>query len=294
MTLIWRSLLYVPANNSRFIDKAYSRGADAIILDLEDSVPSPERERARSMLADSVAKTGQNGADILVRINQPMAVAKADLEAAIIPGVKALMLPKVNDADHVRGLADQVLKLETQRGMAPGEISFVVMIESPAALFRVEEIVGAHPRNKAIILGGEDFATAACMTPDPETLFLPKMTVLFAARAVGITPLGMIGTVADYKDLGAVREIIRRSKKFGFEGASCIHPSVVPLLNEEMAPSLEEVEKAKRIVEEYVQARNSGIGAITVGGMMVDVPVADRARNLLARHAAICLKEKSE
>jgi citrate lyase subunit beta/citryl-CoA lyase len=294
MTFVWRSMLYVPANNSRFIDKAYSRGADAIILDLEDSVPSPERERARSILADSVAKVGQKGADILVRINQPMAVAKADLEAAIIPGVKALMLPKVNDADHVRGLADQVLKLETQRGMAPGEISFVVMIESPAALFRVEEIVGAHPRNKATILGGEDFATAACMTPDPETLFLPKMTVLFAARAVGITPLGMIGTVADYKDLGAVREIIRRSKKFGFEGASCIHPSVVPLLNEEMAPSLEEVEKAKRIVEEYVQARNSGIGAITVGGMMVDVPVADRARNLLARHAAICLKEKSE
>jgi len=292
MTLVWRSLLYVPANNSRFIDKAHLRGADAIIIDLEDSVPASERERARYMLADSVSKVGQNGADILVRINRPKADAIADLEAVIIPGVKALMLPKVNDANHVLGLADEVAKIEAKRGMSPGMISFVVMIESPAALFRVEEIVSAHPRIKAALLGGEDFATNACMTPDPETLFLPKMIVLFAARAVGITPLGMIGTVADYTDLSAVREVIRRSKKFGFEGASCIHPSVVQLLNEEMTPSPEEVDKAERIVEEYVQAENSGIGAITIDGMMVDVPVADRARALLARHAAICSIEK--
>ena len=92
MTLVWRSLLYVPANNQRFIDKAHTRGADAIILDLEDSVPATERDRARSMLADSVSKAGQNGADVLVRINRPEADATADLEAAVIPGVTALLL----------------------------------------------------------------------------------------------------------------------------------------------------------------------------------------------------------
>ena len=293
MTLVWRSLLYVPANNSRFIDKAYLRGADAVILDLEDSVPAEERKRARSLLAESVAKVGQNNTDVLVRINRPKKDADEDLEAAIIPGVKALMLPKVNNADHVCSLADKVSKLEVERGLSPEGIGFVVMIESPAALFRVEEIVGAHSRNKAAILGGEDFATAAGMTPDPETLFLPKMTVLFAARAVGIIPLGMIGTVADYKNLNAIRENIKRSKKFGFEGASCIHPSIVSLLNDEMTPSLEEVDKAKLVVESYIKAENNGLGAITIGGMMVDVPVANRARALIARHEAIRSKKNT-
>jgi citrate lyase subunit beta/citryl-CoA lyase len=284
---VWRSLLYVPANNQRFIDKAHTRGADAIILDLEDSVPASERDRARSMLAESAATAGQNGADVLVRINRPDADAAADLEAATIPGVTALMLPKVDDARHVQGRADAVAALESKRGMVSGTIRFVVMVESPAALFRAEEIAAAHARNTAAFLGGEDFAAAAGMLPDPETLFLPKMTTLFAARAAGITPLGMIGTVADYKDLDAVRKNIRRSRKFGFEGASCIHPSVVPLLNEEMSPSPQEVDNAERVVEAYSEAENSGLGAITIDGMMVDVPVADRARALLARHARI-------
>ena len=286
-SFVWRSLLYVPANNQRFIDRAHTRGADAIILDLEDSVPAAERDRARSMLADSAAKAGQNGADVLVRINRPKAEAVADLIAATIPGVTALMLTKVDDAAHVRGLADQVAALESERGMATGQMRFVVMVESPAALFRAEKIASAHPRNTAAFLGGEDFATAAGMTPDPETLFLPKMTVLYAARAAGITPLGMIGTVADYENLEAVRENIRRSRKFGFEGASCIHPSVVPLLNQEMTPSTEEVDNAERIVEAYAQAETEGLGAITIDGMMVDVPVAERARALLVRYTAI-------
>jgi citrate lyase subunit beta/citryl-CoA lyase len=291
MAPVWRSLLYVPANNRRFIDKAHTRGADAIILDLEDSVPANERDRARAMLAESAALVGQNGADVLVRINRPDADAGADMEAAAIPGVTALMLPKVDDAAHVRGRADAVAKLESERGMAPGAIRFVVMVESPAALFKADEIAAAHARNTAAFLGGEDFAAAAGMVPDPDTLFLPKMMTLFAARAAGITPLGMIGTVADYKDLDAVRGNIRRSRKFGFEGASCIHPSVVALLNEEMAPSPQEVDNAERVVEAYDQAEQEGLGAITVDGMMVDVPVAERARALLARHAAIRARE---
>ena len=170
MAQVWRSLLYVPANNPRFIDKAHTRGADAIILDLEDSVPAAERDRARAMLADSAAKAGQNGADVLVRINRPDADAQRDLEAAVIPGVTALMLPKVDDAAHVQGRADLVAALESERGMAPEAMRFVVMVESPAALFRAQEIAAAHPRNTAAFLGGEDFATAAGMTPDQETL----------------------------------------------------------------------------------------------------------------------------
>lgn len=291
--LVWRSLLYVPANNERFIAKAHTRGADGIILDLEDSVPEAERDGARSLLAASAAQAGQDGAHVLVRINRPDAEAKRDLDAAVIPGVKALMLPKVPDAGHVRSLAEAVSALESERAMEADSIKLVVMVEDPSALFRVDGIAAAHPRTVAAFLGGEDFAAAAGMVPDPETLFLPKVMTLFAARAAGIMPMGMIGTVADYQDLDAVRENIRRSRRFGFEGASCIHPSVVPILNEEMTPSSDEVERAERIVEAYGAAEKEGLGAITVDGMMVDVPVAKRARALLRRHAAIQEREKA-
>ncbi len=289
--LVWRSLLYVPANNRRFIDKAHTRGADAIILDLEDSVPASEREAARAMLGGSAEKAGQAGADVVVRINRPDADAEADMEAAVIPGVRALMLPKVPSADHVHAIAGAVETLETKQGMEAGSMKFIVMVESPAALFKAADIAAAHPRNVAAFLGGEDFA-AAGMVPDPETLFIPKVMTMYAARAAGIMPLGMIGTVADYQDLDAVRDTIRRSRKFGFEGASCIHPSVVPVLNQEMTPSPGEVDQAHRIVEAYAGAEKEGLGAITVGGMMIDVPVAERAAALLKRHAAIQIRDK--
>jgi len=288
---VWRSLLYVPANNERFIAKAHTRGADAVILDLEDSVPATERAAARAKLGESAAAASQAGADVVVRVNRPDAEAERDFEAAVIPGVTALMLPKVDDAAHVGAIAERVSALEAWQGMAPGTMKFVVMVESPAALFKAREIAAAHPRNVAAFLGGEDFAAAAGMVPDPETLFLPKVLTMYAARAAGILPLGMIGTVADYQDLVAVRETIRRSRRFGFEGASCIHPSVVPLLNEEMAPSREEVDNARRVVEAYGEAEKEGLGAITVDGMMIDVPVVQRAEALLKRHAAIEARE---
>jgi len=290
--LVWRSLLYVPANNRRFIDKAHTRGADAVILDLEDSVPAAERDKARAMLRESAETAGQRGADVVVRVNRPDAEAMRDLDAAVIPEVTALMLPKCDDAAHVRRLAGAVAKREAKRRMRAGAMRFIVMVESPKALLRAEEIAAAHPRNAAAVLGGEDFAAAAGMMPDPETLYLPKLTVLFAARAAGIMPLGMIGTVADYQDLEAVRATVRRSRKFGFEGASCIHPSVVPILNQEMAPSAAEVDLARRIVDAYRAAEDRGLGAIAVDGKMVDVPVAQRAEALLERHAAIEARQR--
>jgi len=289
---VWRSLLYVPANNERFVAKAHVRGADAVILDLEDGVPAPERPAARAALVRSVAAAGQGGADVLVRINRPLRDAVRDLEAAVVPGLRGLVLPKTEGPDHLRLLAEVVAELEAERGLAGGAVLFVPVVESPAALVRAEAIASAHARVAALVLGGEDFALAAGMEPDAETLHLPKLLCLLAARAAGVVPLGFIGTVADYADLGAFRAMVRRSRRFGFEGASCIHPSGVPILNEEMAPAADAVERARRVVEAYDAALAAGRGAVTVDGRMVDVPVAERARRLLARHAAIAARAK--
>lgn len=288
---IWRSLLYVPANNRRFIAKAHTRGSDAIILDLEDAVPAAERSGAREELAESVASVGQAGADVTVRINRPLRDAIADLEAAVIPGVRSLFVAKTDSPAHLRLIDETVSELEAERGLPAGGIGFSVMIESPGALRRAAKICAASTRVISMSLGGEDFATEMQAPPDPETLELPKILCLMAAREAGVMPLGFLGTVADYTELEPVRDVLARSRKFGFEGASCIHPAMVPLLNEAFVPTPDEANWAERVVAEYSDAQKEGKGAITIDGKMVDVPVAIRAERLLARHRAIAAKQ---
>jgi citrate lyase subunit beta/citryl-CoA lyase len=283
-------MLYVPANNTSFVNKAHTRGADAIILDLEDSVPISERVAARAGIAECVNIVGQSGANVLVRINRPLEEAVSDIEAAIMPGVCGLFLPKIESAEHLRLLEELILSREMILGMELGCTLLVPMIETAGAYFRVDEIAKASRRNAGITLGGEDFALANGMVPDEETLFLGSQKVVYAARAAGIIPLGTIGTVADFKDLNAYRLSAIKSQKFGFEGASCIHPSVVSLLNEEFSPSEQDVSMAKRLIVAYEEAQANGTGAITLDGKMVDVPIALRAQALLAKHDRIRVK----
>jgi citrate lyase subunit beta/citryl-CoA lyase len=289
--LIWRSLLFVPANNERFIEKAHTRAADGIILDLEDSVPAAQRPQARRTLRESMDRVARGGADVLVRINADPGDAAADLDAAVHPGVRALLVPKVEDAQSLRDLSDQVARIEAARGIAGGSVGFVVLVESAAGLLHVEAIARADPRTLAMELGGEDFALSTGMVPDAETLMLPKQMVLYAARAAGLVPLGILGSIADYADLDAYRATAERSRRFGFEGAACIHPSGVPILNQVFTPSAAQAAHAQRIVDAYADSERAGSGAVSVDGKMIDVPVVERAQALLARLQAIQARE---
>ena len=284
---VWRSLLYVPANVGKFVAGAADRGADGVILDLEDSVAPAQKAAARGMLADGVQQAGRRGGDVLVRVNRPWRLLVADLEAAIIPGVAALALPKIESAEHVQAIAEIVDELETERGLPPGHVRFVPMVETASGFFRTEAIARAHPRIVAITIGAEDLALSVGMLPEAEGLFYPKQQSVFAARAAGILPLGFIGTVADYKDPEKFRATIRRSRKLGFLGAACIHPLQVPILNEEYAPNAAEIATAERMVAAYDAAMAAGKGAVEFEGRMIDIPVVDRARATLARAAAV-------
>ena len=288
---VWRSALYVPANVPRFIDGAYKRGADAIIVDLEDSVPIAERPAARRDLMATAENVARGGADVIVRINRPWRQTMLDLEAAINPRVKALAVTKVDSVDHIRLITEVVSELEAERGMAVGSTQFLAMIETPGAWFQMPEIAKADRRIVALTLGGEDFALAMGMLPTADALFMPKQQLAIAARAAGILPLGFIGTVADYKDLDAFRATVQRSRKLGFRGASVIHPAQIPILNEEFAPSAGEVASARKIVAAYDEAVASGRGSISVDDKMIDVPVVLRAQETLAIHEAIAERE---
>jgi citrate lyase subunit beta/citryl-CoA lyase len=284
---VWRSLLYVPVNVDRFVEKAHTRGADAVQLDLEDSIPPSEKEAARTLVQEAAAKVARGGADVVVRINRPLRMAIRDAEASVSPRVQALALPKVESADHVRLLSEAVSELEQERGMVVGATRFICMVETAGAFFQMKEIAAADNRVVALTVGAEDFALSVGMLPEPEGLLYPKLQSVIAARAAGVLPLGFVGTVADYKDIDAFRTAIRRSRRLGFLGASCIHPALVPVLNEEFSPTEAEVAQSRRIIAVYDEATAAGRGSIEVDGKMVDVPIVERARGVLARHEAI-------
>jgi citrate lyase subunit beta/citryl-CoA lyase len=288
---VWRSLLYVPANVRKYVEKAHTRGADAIQLDLEDSVPVAEKDNARKMVQEAAEIVSQAGADVVVRINQPLRMAVRDLEEVVSPRIHAVVLPKTDSASHIRLLAEVVDELEAERGMTPGHTLFIALVEDADAFFRMHEIAKAHPRMMGIGLGGEDFATSMGAAPDPDIMLYPKQHTIIAARAAGISPLGIIGTVADYSDMAGMRKIIHNSRRFGFDGASCIHPSVVSALNEGFRPSDEEVASAKRVVQGFQAALADGRASIEVDGKMIDYPVVERAEKVLARDTAIRQRE---
>ena len=283
----WRSLLFVPVTAEKFVRTGADRGADGIILDLEDAVAPSEKDRARTLIADAIPQVSRNGADVLVRVNRPWRLLVRDLEAAVIPGVAALMLTKVDSPELVQAVAEIVAELETERGMPPDAVRFVVLVETAAGFFRIGAIAKSHPRVVALSLGTEDFTADVGMLPDPDALLYPKQHTLFAARAAGILPMGFVGSIADFRDQDAFRAIIRRSKRLGFVGASAIHPLQVPVLNEEFSPTTAEVEHAERMVAAYDAAFAQGLGAVQFEGAMIDVPVVQRAQNVIARAAAI-------
>lgn len=284
---VWRSILYVPGNVPRFIDRAHERGADCVLVDLEDSVTAAEKARARAMLPETLKKVVRGGADVAVRINRPLRLAIADLEAAVRPGLAALFVTKAESVQHLRLLDEAVSDLERERGMPPGGVGFAAMIEHPRSLAHVGDIAEHAPRLIAMMLGGEDFALETGSVPSDDTLELPKRLVAFAAQAHGIPMLGVLGTVADYSDVDAYRRSAERARAFGFSGATCVHPALVQALNEAFTPSDAEVAHAKRLIAADEQAAAEGRGSFSVDGKMIDVPVIDRARRLLRRHGAI-------
>ena len=239
-----RSLLYVPASSSRFIAKAHERGADAIILDLEDSVAPGEKQKARAGLTESIPSVSRNGAKVFVRINSEKRMILADAEAACRAGA-------FGSVRHQGGARKRI--------KAPGETSrqsgktmkrrqntvLVPMIESPAAVLDARALATATPRVFGLITGSEDLATAMGAEPTPEVLRFPKLMVHFAAKASGVLSFGFLLSQAEFRDTAAIMRAAREARSFGFDGGTCVHPSAIPILNEAFSPSVAEMDRAQ-------------------------------------------------
>ena len=288
---VWRSLLYVPAHVARFVAGAHRRGADCILLDLEDSVPPGEKAGARRGVAAAAAAVRRGGADVMVRINAPLSLAVEDVQAAVGPDVDGLVVTKVRGPDHVRLLDELVGECERRAGVAEGRSRLHLLIETPEALAQAAAIAGACARVVAMSLGAEDFATAIGAEPDGESLATARQMLVMVARAAGVMPLGLVGSIAGFDDPPGFAAMAVRSRRWGFEGAGCINPAQVPALNAAFTPDAGEVARARAVIAADAAAAAQGLGAVALDGRMIDAPIVRRAALLLARHAAILARE---
>ncbi|MGH1486741.1 MAG: HpcH/HpaI aldolase/citrate lyase family protein [Cellvibrionaceae bacterium] len=283
LLLDWRSLLFVPAHVQRFIESAPKRGADAIILDLEDSVPSEVKPSARQQLATHLKLLDEQSQAILVRINADVINAVADIEVAVTQYTQALILPKVMGAEHIRLLDEAVTTLENMRGIPAGNIRFIAMIETMEGLDNVKAIAQACSRMAGLALGTEDLSLSGGFDATPENLMYPAQQLIYAARLANINAYGFPGSIADYSDMALFTQYQEKAKSMGFNGALCIHPLQVEPVNRTYAISSEELAQAQRIIQAYEEAIEQGRGAVEVDGKMVDAPVVERALKIKQR-----------
>ncbi len=277
-----RSLLFVPADSERKLAKAGSVGADALILDLEDSVAADAREDARAMASEFLKGTD----NVWVRIN-PIETddAKADL-AAVMPSAPAgIVLPKPRSAAAATELDGMLTELETAHGIGPGNTRILPLCtERPEALFTLSSYIGATPRLAGLSWGAEDLSAAigATTNRDENGNWLPtyEMARSFCLLAAAASEVAAFDTVfTDYKNSEGLRRYASNARRDGFSGMLAIHPSQVETINAAFVPTAEEVQRAARIVELF--EANPGAGTIGMDGEMIDRPHLVQAKRLL-------------
>lgn len=283
----WRSLLFVPAMSERFIASALLQPADALMIDLEDSVGPDDKVLARERVTGIAQKFHSHGYDVVVRVNRPWRMLVRDLETSVCAEVQCITLPKVPHAGHVEAVAEILDDLEQQAGLTAGHTRIIVMIEDAAGLENMKDIACASERVCGMIVGAEDLALSLRMAVDDECLYVPNVMAQAASRRAGILAIGFIGSVADFSDAEVFRQKIRRAHRLGFDAAFCIHPDQVMIVNEELAPSEKEVAHAAALLEEFERSISAGKAAFKFLGRMVDLPVVEQARSVLTAWATV-------
>jgi citrate lyase subunit beta/citryl-CoA lyase len=287
--LVRRSSLIPPVNVRRFVERSYTRGADAIVLDLEDSVPLREKATARTQVRESIELAGRGGAAVQVRINKPFDLAVLDLDAAIWPGLSGIVFPKVESAVEVQIIDRLIAEREMARGLPVGQIELSILVESSLGVQHMAEIACASPRAVALNLGAEDFARDIGVepTPDGSEQAYGKGMVIIAARLAGIQPMGLTSTLANFTDLEGLTRSATLAARQGFKGASCIHPAQVPILNAAYSPDPAALAHAERVINVYEETEAAGRASVSLDGVMIDIPIVERARTLVRRAEAI-------
>jgi citrate lyase subunit beta/citryl-CoA lyase len=289
-----RSSLILPVNNPRFVERAYSRGADAIVLDLEDSVPPQEKGAARTLVQGSLAAAARGGAEVLVRVNNDPALLTEDIDAAVHSGLDGLSIPKIESPAQVLAIVSQVERLERARGLNPGHVVLSMAVETPRGFLAAEAIARSSDRIATMSIGVEDYCLELGVEPsaDGSELLYPVAALVTICKAVGVQPTGLCGSIAGFRDLAVFEGAAQRARQLGCEGAGCIHPDQVTVLNRVFTPDPARIEYARRVVQAFEDGVRRGTASVSLDGKMVDVPVYKRAQVVMARAELVAVTER--
>ncbi|MCE2526789.1 MAG: CoA ester lyase [Actinomycetia bacterium] len=270
-----RSFLYVPGDRPSMLAKAPTRGADMLILDLEDAVAPSAKVGARLTILEAIPELEAGGARFCVRVNSEHDEQEADLAALSGAGIETLVIPKAT-SQAIENVTDRCKR------MGFPSVDLVALIESARGLWEVLSIAG-HPRVTGLAIGEEDLSADLGVDYRGDSmLWHPvRSRLVWAAASAGLPgPTGPVST--DIADLEGLRESTLLLRQCGFASRAAIHPTQVPIINEVLTPSEEELEAARQLVDQYDQALAQGKGAITDSqGNMIDEAVVRRARHLV-------------
>ena len=273
-----RSLLFLPATAEHLLAKATERGADALVIDLEDAIPPDRKAEARPMARAAVAQLAQRGATVLLRVNSEPTLWAQDLQGMPLSQLAAVMLPKVETLSQLENFAQALKARSIDSGHPPPPIS--ALLETPLGVLAAEQIA-QHPALCALGFGAEDYAGALGVPPEPAALAWAAQKVLTCAHAYGLACWGLAGSIAAVDDVAGFEHTVRAGRAMGFTGSVCIHPRQVPIVNRGFSPSAAELAWAERVVAADEAASRAGLGAVLLDGRMIDRPIVQRARRWL-------------
>ncbi len=285
-----RSVLYMPGSNPRALEKAKGLPADALILDLEDSVAPEAKAAAREQVRAAVRGGGYGSREVVVRVNgldSPW--GSDDLAAVAAAGPDAILVPKVDSAAAVRHAA----RLMGEAG-APAGTALWCMMETPRAILRAEEIADASERLECLVMGTSDLVKDlhARHTVQRLPVLNALTTVVLAARAAGLAALD--GVHLDLDDAEGFRAACLQGLELGFDGKTLIHPKQIDPCNQVFAPSEAEVAGAHRIIEAFAEAEAGGKGVVVLDGQLVENLHVENAQRLVALAQAIAARDGTE
>jgi citrate lyase subunit beta/citryl-CoA lyase len=276
-----RGLLFTPGNHARRVEKALSLPVDGVILDLEDAVAISEKAAARGPVVDALGMPRHGS--LYVRVNALTTQwCHADLLAIARAGLDGIILPKVEDADHLKAVDWVLTSLERERGLPIGGIDLVPILETALGMTRINAICGAGTRVRRIAFGAGDFTLDMGMvwSRDEQELLPHRAACVMASRAAGIEP--PIDTVfADLRDAEGFAASARRAADLGFQGKMLIHPDQVGPGQAAFTPDDRTLAQARRVVAAFEAAEAQGLASIQLEGQFIDYPIVMRARRVI-------------
>ncbi len=280
-----RTMLYLPGNNPNMLVRGHLFGSDGIVMDLEDAVAMSEKDAARTMVSKFLRRGDFGSTEVTVRINgADTEYWKKDLEA-VVPHKRldGIRLPKADSPRIIRDVDEELSRLEDKYGIEQGHIKLFCILETAYGIWHAYDVATASKRVTAILPGGEDLVAdlKTSRTPEGTELEWSRRMIVIAARAAGVDAIDlMFPRVTDDEGL---KKDAQFSKDLGFDGKSVIHPNQIPIIHAIFTPTEKEIEKAQRIIAAAEDAKARGLGAVSVDGRMVDVPVVKRAHYILVK-----------